>query len=79
MSIEYERNTAKLSDIVGVEDAEGLLEWLQTHPKGKIDLFDCKHLHAANLQVLMAVRPEIVAWPKNTDLRTWLQGALNWR
>lgn len=79
MSIEYEKEVAKLSGIVSVEEAEPLLEWLQTHPKGKVDLSGCKHVHAAILQVLMAAGSEIAAWPENPDFVTWLQGALNQR
>lgn len=77
MGIKYEKNTARLTDFVSVEDAEGLLEWLQTQPKRKLDLAHCQHLHAANLQVLMALRPTISAWPEDADLAAWLRGALD--
>ncbi|WP_298597762.1 hypothetical protein [Zoogloea sp.] len=76
MAIKYEKNTARLTDFVTVEDAEGLLEWLQTQPRRKLDLSRCKHLHAANLQVLMALRPTISAWPEDAALAAWLRGAL---
>ncbi len=73
MGIEYKKNTAHLSDLVGVEDAEGLLQWLQAHPEGKLDLSTCTHLNAANLQVLMAAKPVIVAWPSDESLANWLR------
>jgi len=76
MSIEYIKKIARLTEFVSVEEAEGLLEWLQANPKGKVDLAACTHLHAANLQVLMAARPNIAAWPENTDLASWLRSAL---
>jgi len=76
MAIEYEDQTARLSGFIGVEDAEGLLDWLQSHPKGCVDLADCAHLHAANLQVLMAAAPAIAAWPAEADLAAWLGSAL---
>lgn len=76
MAIEYQRRTARFHDIVGVEEAEVLLEWLQKQPKGRIDLSACTHLHAANLQVLMAAKPVIGAWPKNANLRVLLKSAL---
>jgi hypothetical protein len=76
MGIEYTKKAARLSGFVSVEEAEGLLEWLQANPKGKLDLADCQHLHAANLQVLMVARPNIAAWPENTDLALWLRHAL---
>ncbi|MBK6999977.1 MAG: hypothetical protein IPH35_08425 [Rhodoferax sp.] len=76
MSIEFKRNRAIFMDFVTVEDAEGLLAWLQSHPKGTLDLSRCEHLHAANLQVLMAARPTIAAWPTDTSLADWLRQAL---
>lgn len=77
MGIKYEKNIARLTDFVSVEDAEGLLEWLQIQPKRKLDLSHCKHLHTANLQVLMALRPNISAWPEDAALAAWVRGALD--
>lgn len=77
MGIEYDKKTARLIDFVSVEDAETLLEWLQAKPQGRLDLTACTHLHAANLQVLMAAKPHIAAWPENPNLALWLQSALN--
>jgi hypothetical protein len=76
MSIEYSEQTAAFSDVVGVDDAERLLEWLQTNPAARVDLSACTHLHPANLQVLMAARPTIGAWPRDADLAGWLRPAL---
>lgn len=76
MGIELKKNRAILADFVTVEDAEGLLAWLQSHPKGTLDLSRCEHLHAANLQVLMAARPAIAAWPTDVRLADWLRQAL---
>ena len=77
MGIEYTKKTARLTEFVSVEEAEGLLEWLEATPRGKVDLAACQHLHAANLQVLMAAQPSIAAWPENTDLAKWLRRALD--
>lgn len=79
MTITYKRNTAVFDDTVSVEDAEDLLQWLQKHPKGKADLSGCSHLHAANLQVLMANRTPVLAWPHDDTLKTWLTAALETR
>jgi hypothetical protein len=76
MTITYRESEAVFSDAVGVEEAEALLEWLQTRPAGKVDLAACTHLHLANLQVLMAARPGISAWPGDTDLEGWIRTAL---
>ena len=59
-----------------VEEAEGFLGWLQKHPKPKLDLSACTHLHAAQLQVLMAARPVISNWPEDNEFRGWLEAAL---
>jgi hypothetical protein len=76
MAIEYKKNQAIFRDVVSVEEAEGLLEWLQKKPSAKVDLSACVHLHPANLQVLMAARPTIVAWPRDAALAEWIKSAL---
>ncbi len=67
--------TATLSEVVGIEEAANLLEWLQQHPKGKLNLKACTHLHSANLQVLMVMRPTIQSLPDSPVLRDWIQSA----
>ena len=60
MAIRYLKKHAALEDIVTVEDADALLEWLKKQPKPAVNLSKSKHLHAAILQVLLATRPAIV-------------------
>jgi hypothetical protein len=76
MPIEFKKNRALFRDEVSVEEAEGLLEWLQTRSTAKVDLSALSHLHTANLQVLMTAKAIISSWPKNADLRAWLEPAL---
>lgn len=76
MPIEYKKNQALFRDIATVEEAEGLLEWLQNKPAAKVDLGACTHLHPANLQVLMAANSRIAVWPSDANLRAWLETAL---
>ena len=76
MAIEFKKNLALFREVVSVEEAEGLLEWLQKKPSGKVDLSACAHLHPANLQVLMAMRATITAWPEDAVFAGWLQSAL---
>lgn len=76
MPIEYKKNHALFRDVVSVDDAEGLLEWLQNKPAARVDLGACSHLHPANLQVLMAANSRIAVWPNDPDLRAWLEPAL---
>jgi hypothetical protein len=76
MPIEFKKNRAIFHEEVSVEEAEGLLEWLQTRPAAKADLSACSHMHTANLQVLMTAKTVITSWPKNVELRAWLEPAL---
>jgi hypothetical protein len=76
MGIEYDKKTATFTDFITVDEADALLQWMQTNPKGTVNLADCIHMHAANLQVLMAAKPTISAWPGNALLANWLKGAL---
>lgn len=77
MAIEYKENQAVFRDIVKVDEAEMLLEWLQDKPDAhEIDLSACTHLHPANLQVLMAAKSRITSWPDDANLRAWLESAI---
>lgn len=76
MPIDVSESTLVAQELLSVEDAEGLLDWLIQHPRGRLDLADCTHVHAANLQVLMAAQPKIAAWPRHEALADWLRAAL---
>lgn len=76
MPILFEKNKAVFSEVVSVEEAEGLLEWLQNKASATVDLSACTHLHSANLQVLMAAKTLVGAWPKDASLRAWLETTL---
>ncbi len=76
MAIEYKKSLAVFDENVSVEEAEGLLDWLIKNPKGKLNLTTCTHIHSANLQVLMAVKPTIANESKDKDLQMWLNTAL---
>ena len=76
MTIEYKKNRVLLHDVVGVEEAEGLLEWLYKRPAAKVDFSDCVHVHPANLQALAILHPKIVEWPEDVAFAAWLKSAL---
>ena len=76
MAIEYRKNVVAFRDVVSVEDAEALLEWLQKKPTARADFSACIHLHPANLQVLMAAQPTVIAWPQDAAFADWLKSAL---
>lgn len=77
MAISYDKKLAVFNEAISIEEADGLMEWLSKTPNGKIDLAQCQHLHAAILQVLMAAKPVVNAWPQNTHLSAWLSTAFN--
>lgn len=77
MAIIFKKKIAEFHDVVGVDEAEGLLQWLQQNPSARIDLTTCVHLHPANLQVLMAAQPRVAVWPQDESLRSWLEPLLN--
>ncbi|GAB6042831.1 hypothetical protein [Endothiovibrio diazotrophicus] len=72
MPLSYDEQTISIEGVCGVEEAESLLEWLNAHPDGAIDLLRCEHIHSAPLQVLLAARPPIVAAPGDEFLARWL-------
>jgi hypothetical protein len=76
MAIEYKKNQAKFIDVVSIDETEALVEWLQSKNNIKIDLASCSHLHSAILQVLIAVQVRIAVWPRDANLRAWLESVL---
>jgi len=73
MGIRYLKKYAALEDIVTVEDAEALFGWLKQQAKPAVNLSKCVHVHAAVLQVLLMVRPQV----HGDVTQPWLAHALN--
>ena len=63
MSVRYLKRHAALESQVTVEDAEALAAWLREQASPAVHLGKCEQVHAAVLQVLLALRPRIVAPP----------------
>lgn len=76
MPFEFRKKQVLLQGMIGVEEAETLLEWLQKKPAATADLSGCEHLHPANLQVLLAANTRIDAWPTDPVLTQFLQSIL---
>jgi hypothetical protein len=72
MGIRYLKKHAALEGVVTVEDAEGLMQWLRGQARPAVHLGRCEHLHAAALQVLLVLRPRLVAAPADP----WLAAAV---
>ena len=77
MPIEYKKRQATFRGLVGVEEAESFLEWLQEKPTAKVDLSACTHLHPANLQVLLAGKIKIAMWQADENLANLLKTVLD--
>jgi hypothetical protein len=75
MTIRYLKKYAALEGNVSVEDAETLAQWLQKHKAPSVHLGKCEHVHGAVLQVLLAVRPKLVAAPADPLLAGVLAAA----
>jgi hypothetical protein len=59
-----------------VEDAEPLLGWLQEDRGRIVDLTEAEHLHAAVLQVLMALKPTLRGGSRDAFVQSWIIPAL---
>ena len=76
MSVRLDGNVIILEGQCRVEDAEPLLGWLQADRGRTVDLTDAEHLHAAVLQVLMALQPAVRGTARDDFLRDWITPAL---
>ncbi|MCX9147355.1 hypothetical protein [Erythrobacter sp. WG] len=76
MPMRLDRACAVLEGHCTVEEAHDLAEWLVTGRAREANLAACAGLHAAVLQCLMALAPQIVARPADPALGLWLDAAL---
>lgn len=72
MTVQMIEGRLLLGPVCPVDDAEGLLEQLLTHPEAPVDLSGCTHLHTAVAQVLLAARPGIEGEPASDFLKRWI-------
>lgn len=75
MAIRYLKKYAALEGQVTAEEAEALQHWLQAQLRPSVHLGKCEDVHAAVLQVLMALRPRLAAPPPGRWLAEALQVA----
>ena len=76
MSVRLDGNVVVLEGQCRVEDAEPLLAWLQADQGRSVDVTKAEHLHAAVLQVLMVLRPDVQGIAGDAFLRDWITPAL---
>ncbi|HEY8381019.1 MAG TPA: hypothetical protein VIL09_02605 [Microvirga sp.] len=72
MSVRLDGTVVHLEGPCRVEDAEPLLALLQADGKRVVDLSAAEHLHAAVLQVLLALQPALQGAVEDAFLRTWI-------
>ncbi|MEK8052378.1 hypothetical protein AACH10_19150 [Ideonella sp. DXS22W] len=75
MPIRFHKKQAMLDGFVTVEDAEALSNWLREGQGRGVHLGQCAQVHAAVLQVLMALKPRLVAAPADAHLAGALRAA----
>ena len=76
MSVRLDGNIVFLEGACRVEDAEALFGLLQAGRERAVNLTDAEHLHAAVLQILMALRPAIQGTAGDAFLRDWIAPTL---
>jgi hypothetical protein len=76
MSVRLDGQTIVLEAPCRVEDAEPLLGWLQADRGRIVDLTKAEHLHAAVLQILMALGPAIKGSGQDPFTRDWVTPVL---
>jgi ABC-type transporter Mla MlaB component len=71
MPVEIKKKEAKLTGVLGIEEAEELYNFLVEKKKPKVDLSEVEHLHTACLQLLLVFKPDVVALPQDKELAHW--------
>lgn len=80
MALQFDNQTATLEGTVTVEEAETLSNWLKEksqdgmHPH--VAMAACEHVHAAVLQVLLALKPVLDSTPPHPHIQHVLAAAL---
>lgn len=75
MPIRYHKKQAMLDGFVAVDDAEALSNWLREGAGRGVHMGQCEQVHGAVLQVLMALKPRLVAQPSDRHLAAALASA----
>jgi hypothetical protein len=77
MSVHREATgTVALVGACSVEDAEALLQLLQSTPAAPCDWTRCSHLHTAVVQVMLAARPALIGPCGDAWIEQWVSQQL---
>jgi hypothetical protein len=75
MPVRYLKKYAALEGHVSAEEAEALGQWLRDQNAPAVHLGKCAQVHAAVLQVMLALGPRISVMPADPWLAAALAGA----
>ena len=64
-----------ISGVTPPDEADELLALLREHPGVAVDLSGLEHLHTALLQLLLAAKTPVAAWPEDSFWRRCLEGS----
>lgn len=75
MAIEYLENKAIFKEVVTIEEAEELFNWLLSQDEVEIDMTECIHIHTAILQLIHLFKSKLkLKLSADSDLQTWITG-----
>jgi hypothetical protein len=76
MTVQLEGDRIRIAGPGVIEDAELLLTLLQADPTRIVDLTEAGHLHAAFVQILLALRPALAGPARDPFVQKWLMPLL---
>jgi hypothetical protein len=72
VTVHWDGTVIRLEGDCRVEEAETLVGLCRDHPGAAVSLEACEDLHAAVLQALLSLRPDLAAMPPDPMLRTFM-------
>ncbi len=72
MSVRLDGDIIRLEGRCGVEEAERFLVLLQEAPGRRVDLAGVETLHTALVQIIMALRPQLIGECGDVFVREWI-------
>ena len=76
MSVKKGEHAVVLEGHCPVEDAEPLLQLLQSNPTVPLDWRQCQSIHTAVLQVILAAKPKLIGPCADFWTERWLRPSL---
>lgn len=72
MPVRYEEDTIHMDGFCAIDEAEELVRFLEEHPKSRVELSQCQHMHTALLQLLLSYRVELRGEAYNPFISKWI-------